>query len=42
MDEQDVKSVLVRQKNKLDEKYLRKRAQKTGVLALLQITEAQG
>jgi len=34
-DEQDVKSVLVRQAGKLDEAYLEKRAQKAGVLAIL-------
>jgi hypothetical protein len=37
IDEQDVKSVLTRQKGKLDEGYLRKRAQKAGVLAVLQM-----
>ena len=35
-DEQDVKSVLVRQADKLDEKYLEKRAKNAGVLAILQ------
>ena len=34
-DEQDVKSVLVRQGGKLDEAYLQKRAQDAGVLAIL-------
>jgi hypothetical protein len=34
-DEQDVKSVLVRQAGKLDESYLTRRAQNAGVLALL-------
>ena len=41
VDEQDVKSVLVRQKDKLDEEYLKKRAQKAGVLALLQAIQNQ-
>lgn len=36
IDEQDVKSVLVRQGGKLDERYLKKRAQKASVLAILQ------
>jgi len=36
IDEQDVKSVLVRQGDKLDERYLKKRAQKASVLAILQ------
>jgi hypothetical protein len=35
-DEQDVKSVLVRQADKLDEKYLEDRAKNAGVLAILQ------
>jgi len=35
-DEQDVKSVLVRQADKLDEKYLENRAKNAGVLAILQ------
>jgi hypothetical protein len=35
IDEQDVKSVLVRQANKLDNRYLEKRAQETGVLTIL-------
>ncbi len=35
-DEQDVKSVLVRQANKLDDEYLQRRAEKAGVLAILQ------
>ncbi len=34
-DEQDVKSVLIRQANKLDTAYLTRRAQETGVLAIL-------
>jgi len=41
IDEQDVKSVLTRQKGKLDEEYLRKRAQKAGVLTVLQMINAQ-
>jgi hypothetical protein len=36
-DEQDVKSVLVRQAGKLDESYLTRRAQNAGVLALLNV-----
>jgi hypothetical protein len=36
VDEQDVKSVLVRQADKLDEKYLENRAKNAGVLAILQ------
>jgi predicted nucleotidyltransferase len=36
IDEQDVKSVLVRQANKLDDEYLQRRAEKAGVLAILQ------
>jgi len=36
VDEQDVKSVLVRQANKLDNQYLTKRAQQAGVLTILQ------
>jgi len=35
VDEQDVKSILVRQGDKLDERYLKKRAQKAGVLTIL-------
>jgi hypothetical protein len=35
-DEQDVKSVLVRQENKLDKQYLERRAREAGVLAILQ------
>jgi hypothetical protein len=34
-DEQDVKSVLIRQAGKLDNEHLEKRAQKAGVLAVL-------
>ncbi len=36
VDEQDVKSVLVMQKDKLDNKYLTQRAQQAGVLTILQ------
>ena len=36
IDEQDVKSVLIRQANKLDDEYLQRRAEKAGVLAILQ------
>ncbi|MBS7633128.1 nucleotidyltransferase [Candidatus Bathyarchaeota archaeon] len=39
-DEQDVKSVLVRQENKLDNKYLQKRAREAGVLTILQTIQA--
>ena len=39
-DEQDVKSVLVRQENKLDEEYLERRAREAGVLAILRTIEA--
>ena len=39
VDEQDVKSVLVRQKDKLDYEYLEKRAQKAGVLTILHTIE---
>jgi hypothetical protein len=41
VDEQDVKSVLVRQKDKLDTKYLEKRGREAGVYAILQILKAQ-
>ena len=41
VDEQDAKSALVRQQGKLDEKYLKKRARKAGVLTILQIIQAQ-
>jgi hypothetical protein len=41
VDEQDVRSVLVRQKDKLDWEYLKKRAQESGVLTILQIIQAQ-
>jgi len=40
VDEQDVKSVLVRQANKLDKQYLTKRAQQAGVLTILQTMQA--
>jgi hypothetical protein len=40
IDEQDVKSVLVRQKNKLDHEYLQRRAREAGVLTLLQTIQA--
>jgi len=40
VDEQDVKSVLVRQADKLDNKYLKMRAQKAGVLTILQTIQA--
>jgi len=36
VDEQDVKSVLTRQKNSLDESYLKKRAKNAGVLKVLE------
>jgi len=36
VDEQDVKSVLIRQRGKLDEEYLRKRAVEAGVLKVLE------
>jgi len=36
IDEQDVKSVLTRQRDKLDENYLKKRAKNAGVLKLLE------
>jgi predicted nucleotidyltransferase len=39
-DEQDVKSVLIRQADKLDNEYLEKRAQDAGVLAVLQTIQA--
>ena len=40
VDEQDVKSILVRQAGKLDEEYLTKRAQQAKVLTLLQTIQA--
>ena len=36
IDEQDVKSVLVREEGKLDEEYLKKRAEDAGVLTILE------
>ena len=39
-DEQDVKSVLVRQEHKLDNEYLQRRATEAGVLTILQIIRA--
>ena len=36
IDEQDVKSVLVREEGKLDEEYLKKRAKDAGVLTMLE------
>ena len=39
-DEQDVKSVLVRQDGKLDEAYLEKRAQEAGVLTILKTIQS--
>lgn len=39
-DEQDVKSVLIRQENKLDNEYLQRRAREAGVLAILQTIQA--
>ena len=41
VDEQDVKSVLVRQGDRLDMRYLEKRAEKAGVLALLRTIMAK-
>jgi hypothetical protein len=40
IDEQDVKSVLVRQADKLDSRYLEKRAEEAGVLTILQTIQA--
>ena len=40
IDEQDVKSVLVMQRNKLDRQYLEKRARNAGVLTLLETIES--
>jgi len=40
IDEQDVKSVLIRQANKLDNEYLQRRAKQAGVLAILQAIQA--
>jgi hypothetical protein len=39
-DEQDVKSVLIRQESKLDKEYLKKKAQKAGVLTILKTIQA--
>jgi hypothetical protein len=39
-DEQDVKSVLIRQENKLDNEYLQRRAKEAGVLTILQTIQA--
>jgi hypothetical protein len=41
VDEQDVKSVLVRQAGKLDWEYLERRAREAGVLTILQIIQTQ-
>jgi hypothetical protein len=40
IDEQDVKSVLTRQENKLDYAYLQRRAKEAGVLTILQTIQA--
>jgi len=40
IDEQDVKSVLTRQENKLDNEYLQRRAKEAGVLTILQTIQA--
>jgi hypothetical protein len=40
IDEQDAKSVLIRQANKLDNEYLQRRAAQAGVLAILQAIQA--
>ena len=40
IDEQDVKSVLARQENKLDDEYLQRRARDAGVSAILQTIRA--
>ena len=40
IDEQDVKSVLIRQETKLDNEYLQRRAKQAGVLAILQAIQA--
>lgn len=42
IDEQDVKSVLVRQEGKLDEKYLKKRAKEAEVLTILEHIRTTG
>ena len=41
VDEQDVKSVLVRQEDKLDWQYLNRRAREAGVITILQIIQSQ-
>lgn len=41
VDEQDVKSVLVRQESKLDWEYLKKRAREAGILTILQAIQAE-
>jgi len=41
VDEQDVKSVLVRQRGKLDEEYLKRRAREAEVFTILQIIQTQ-
>ena len=40
IDEQDVKSVLTRQENKLDNEYLQKRVKQAGVLAILEAIQS--
>ncbi len=40
IDEQDVKSVLVRQEGKLDEEYLKRRTRNAGVLKVLETIQA--
>ena len=40
IDEQDVKSVLIRQETKLDNEYLQRKAKQAGVLAILQAIQA--
>lgn len=40
IDEQDIKSVLIRQANKLDNEYLQRRAKEAEVLAILQAIQA--
>lgn len=41
VDEQDVKSLLVRQEGKLDWQYLNRRAREAGVITILQIIQSQ-
>lgn len=41
VDEQDVKSVLVRQEGKLDNEYVKRRARDAGVFTILQIIQSQ-